>query len=194
MGTFNRSWPRWRVTEVLNSVLDGTLTVTGFSAEGATFTGDVTVTGNVTVYDATETDSLSIQMSSADAKLSSTQNIWLSPAASHIVYVYRSGQNAQFQIYAGTGGDFGQIYHDGNELFINSDTAGDDLVFQTGGSNRLRLQGTSHARFYYPISIPDGSTPPGASSGQAFLYVDSSDGSLKVKFDSGNVKTIATDT
>ena len=43
------------------------------------------------------------------------------------------------------------------------------------------------------LALKDGITAPGIVSGKALLYVDSSDGSLKVKFGSGNVQTIAMD-
>ena len=43
------------------------------------------------------------------------------------------------------------------------------------------------------LALEDGVTAPSTLSGFAQIYVDTSDGSLKVKFDSGNVKTLATD-
>lgn len=43
------------------------------------------------------------------------------------------------------------------------------------------------------IAITDGMTAPSTVSGYAVLYVDSSDGDLKVKFGDGTVKTIVTD-
>jgi len=44
------------------------------------------------------------------------------------------------------------------------------------------------------LGILDGMTAPSTVSGKAFLYVDTSDGDLKVKFGDGTVKTLATDT
>lgn len=43
------------------------------------------------------------------------------------------------------------------------------------------------------LLLEDGVTAPGTVSGLAQIYVDTADGSLKVRFDSGNVKTLATD-
>ena len=43
------------------------------------------------------------------------------------------------------------------------------------------------------VRVTDGITAPGAQSGAATIYVDSADGSLKVVFASGTVKTLATD-
>lgn len=43
------------------------------------------------------------------------------------------------------------------------------------------------------IAITDGMTAPSTVSGYAVLYVDSSDGDLKIKFGDGTVKTIVTD-
>ena len=47
--------------------------------------------------------------------------------------------------------------------------------------------------FQQNISIPDGVTAPTTESGKTFIYVDSVDGDLKVKFGDGTIKTIATD-
>ncbi len=42
------------------------------------------------------------------------------------------------------------------------------------------------------VAIVDGMTAPGATAGKAKIYVDTADGSLKVKFGDGTVKTLAT--
>lgn len=42
------------------------------------------------------------------------------------------------------------------------------------------------------LGIADGIAAPGTVSGRAFIYVDTADGSLKVKFGNGTVKTLAT--
>ena len=57
-------------------------------------------------------------------------------------------------------------------------------------STRNTLGGFADDSFY----IKDGITAPSASSGYAYIYVDSADGDLKVKFGDDTVKTIATDT
>lgn len=44
------------------------------------------------------------------------------------------------------------------------------------------------------LTITDGVSVPDTESGKAFIYVDSADGDLKVKFGDGTVKTITTDT
>lgn len=44
------------------------------------------------------------------------------------------------------------------------------------------------------IALTDGITAPSTLSGTAYIYVDTSDGDLKVKFGDGTVKTIVTDT
>lgn len=56
----------------------------------------------------------------------------------------------------------------------------------TSPSAKLQVAGS--------IAITDGMTAPSTISGYAVIYVDSSDGDLKVKFGDGTVKTIATDT
>lgn len=44
------------------------------------------------------------------------------------------------------------------------------------------------------LSLTDGSTAPSTVAGIAQIYVDTSDGDLKIKFGDGTVKTIVTDT
>ena len=52
------------------------------------------------------------------------------------------------------------------------------------------MGGFAQSSFY----IKDGITAPSTSSGYAYIYVDTADGDLKVKFGDGTVKTLATDT
>lgn len=44
------------------------------------------------------------------------------------------------------------------------------------------------------IALVDGVSAPTAVSGLAFIYVDSADGDLKIRFGDGTTKTIVTDT
>lgn len=44
------------------------------------------------------------------------------------------------------------------------------------------------------LTLVDGVTDPNAETGVAKIYVDSSDGDLKIIFSDGTVKTIVTDT
>jgi hypothetical protein len=44
------------------------------------------------------------------------------------------------------------------------------------------------------MAIVDGITAPATVSGKTFIYVDTADGDLKVKFGDGTIKTISTDT
>jgi hypothetical protein len=53
------------------------------------------------------------------------------------------------------------------------------------------LNGVSYATYF---ELLDGVTGPSAISGRAIVYVDSSDGDLKIRFGNGNIKKIALDT
>lgn len=61
-----------------------------------------------------------------------------------------------------------------------------DVCFTSDAVNAVRTTETG-------ISLKDGVTAPSTVAGFAQIYVDTADGSLKVKFGSGTVKTLATD-
>jgi len=110
----------------------------------------------------------------------------------------------------------------GVQVKVNKNAAGDSggFLFQTSWSGRAEfgclgnddftLKVSPDGSTYYEswvidkdsgdcafkanISLPDGVTAPATVTGQTFLYVDSADGDLKVKFGDGTIKTIATDT
>lgn len=49
-------------------------------------------------------------------------------------------------------------------------------------------------RLEVALGLKDGQTAPATVAGRAFIYVDTADGDLKVKFGDGTIKTIVTDT
>lgn len=92
-------------------------------------------------------------------------------------------------------------YHSRQYLFTlaPSNRSGDFLTFVQGGGNTVsfRLFADSSVRYIEangPLRIPDGITAPTAVSGWAYIYVDSADGDLKVRFGNNVTKTIVTDT
>ena len=67
----------------------------------------------------------------------------------------------------------------------------EDLVQIAAGSlYEWTDAGDAHVR---TLQLDDGVVAPGATVGQAKLYVDTADGDLKVIFGDGTIKTIATD-
>lgn len=68
------------------------------------------------------------------------------------------------------------------------------LINGSGGTVMENPTGTLHARCYGALAVADGITPPATAAGWAYIYVDSGDGDLKVKFGDGTVATIAVDT
>lgn len=78
---------------------------------------------------------------------------------------------------------------DANCFFLDASV---DAIVMGGSSatnSKLTLAGSKGA-----LALTDGITAPSTSAGYAQIYVDTSDGDLKVKFGDGTVKTIATDT
>lgn len=59
----------------------------------------------------------------------------------------------------------------------------------TWSGNPSSYGGASNA-----LNLEDGISAPSTTSGKAFIYVDTSDGDLKIKFGDGTVKTIVADT
>jgi hypothetical protein len=72
-----------------------------------------------------------------------------------------------------------------------SDVANGDVILTDNQVNNSPYYGNS---FDTQLVIQDGIAPPNLLTGFARLYVDATDGDLKIKFGDGTVKTIATDT
>lgn len=71
-----------------------------------------------------------------------------------------------------------------------ADVANGDVILENNYANSAKQYGNA---FVNQIAITDGITAPSTLSGFAQLYVDTSDGDLKVKFGDGTVKTIVVD-
>ena len=123
----------------------------------------------------------------------------------------------QANLTLATGADAGSFLITGNAASNRS------MNFQTGGVNRWLFRANSTAesgsnagsnfvinaraddgsnigdaiflhRATRAFGIADGITAPTAIAGYAFIYVDTADGDLKVRFGDGTTKTLATDT
>ena len=68
-----------------------------------------------------------------------------------------------------------------------------NTVIATGGTFRNTNDGVETGNVEHLV-LTDGATIPVTSAGNTYLYVDSADGDLKVKFGDGTVKTISVDT
>lgn len=95
-----------------------------------------------------------------------------------------------FRIGADTVNRF-QVAADG-KLSWGSGSAGVDTNLYRSEANVLKSDDIFETAGH--LRIADGVTAPGTIAGVAGIYVDTSDGDLKVKFGDGTVKTIVTDT
>lgn len=68
-----------------------------------------------------------------------------------------------------------------------------NTVIATGGTFRNTNDGVETGNIEH-LTLTDGASIPIASAGNTYIYVDSADGDLKVKFGDGTVKTISVDT
>lgn len=94
---------------------------------------------------------------------------------------------------------FGKNNNQGNitNVFTGSFGArmGTDTVFAGDANLVTGLDNQRYdSAFVYKMSLKDGITAPGTNSGHAYIYVDTADGDLKVKFGDGVTKVIAADT
>ncbi len=64
----------------------------------------------------------------------------------------------------------------------------------SNGVSKFIVSNSGYAYALGGLAITDGVTAPSAVSGYAVIYVDTSDGDLKVKFADGVTKTLAVDT
>ena len=78
--------------------------------------------------------------------------------------------------------------------FSASGNQGSVIVKQSSNGLDVNVAANKMLHSNGAISINSSVTAPAAVSGRAILFVDSSDGDLKVRFPNGTVKTIATDT
>ena len=70
-----------------------------------------------------------------------------------------------------------------------------DLQSQISSLQRqLEALKTVEANYFSTIKMVDGVTAPDTINNYCSIYVDTSDGDLKIKFGDGTVKTITTDT
>lgn len=110
-----------------------------------------------------------------------------------------SGHGVRFNV--NSSGDTRAIEFGGSTVAwrIERDSGDSSLYFRFGSSGDRDLvienTGSGDAELFVDgcIHIADGMTAPGTTSGRAKIYVDSSDGDLKIKFGDGTVKTIVTD-
>jgi hypothetical protein len=99
---------------------------------------------------------------------------------------------------------YGYVYNSTNPtIFANGETKG--WRWTCAGGERMRVADGGNVSIGTTtdagklavegeIAVKDGMTAPSATVGFAKLYVDTSDGDLKIIFGDGTVKTIATDT
>lgn len=109
-------------------------------------------------------------------KLRSASNDALTDVSADATIGLKKGDTIKFKSNGGA-------YTDADINALSKDSS--DIV-TAGGAAGLKTTG--------PLILVDGITAPSTISGVAQLYVDTSDGDLKIKFGDGTVKTITVDT
>jgi len=119
------------------------------------------------------------------------------PAVGWKLYVYEVGTSTPKSTYSDS------ILSVLNAHPIVLDALGMASVYYAGSARLLMTDEADVTKWNEPrvnsaeavyLSLKDGITPPSSVVGEAYIYVDSADGDLKVKFGDGTVKTIVTDT
>ena len=129
------------------------------------------------------------------------RGLWLKSDYNSLTNISSESNTSEGIRMEGTGNVVDGVYFDNNttrDIYFKSSTDSavknirsdlSALVFFDGGTNS-HISSVLSDR----LEITDGITAPTPNTGMAVLYVDSADGDLKVKFNDGTVKTIATDT
>ena len=97
----------------------------------------------------------------------------------------------QFAFRLSTGGSYFRLYDTGQTDYIQFAHDGTDANITTANTAQVTVDNNVNLAGH--IAIVDGETAPTQISGRAIIYVDSSDGDLKVKFGDGHVAVLAAD-
>ena len=167
-----------------------TSTFTNKTYSGGTISG--TFTGNLDV--------------SGTGKIGTYLGVGITPNSAIATYVDQNGKADGLRVVnVGAGSVAASVACDANNAYFGTSSA-HDLKLMTAGSPKMTilnstsnvLIGTttdtnSKCTIEGALALKDGITAPATSAGYAQIYVDTSDGDLKVKFGDGTVKTITTD-
>lgn len=152
--------------------------------------GQSSIQGVITSYStATEIGNISVKSGPAVTSKLQLEPIPDSSSQAHIELFRNTNTSGTrvFNIFAGNGTGT-------NTVAINAAT-GDIIALGTVSANAASGFGSgAELEVAGSLAIMDSVTAPTTASGWAFIYVDSADGDLKVKFGDGTVKVLAADT
>jgi hypothetical protein len=116
----------------------------------------------------------------------------------------REGDDSALAPLAALTGSFGATAADGGTIRIPNggtihgrnaaNSANIEMLALTGGNLIALGSDAVYIAASGGMSLIDGISAPSTSAGRAWIYVDTADGDLKVKFGDGVTKTLATDT
>ena len=119
-------------------------------------------------------------------------------------FITFTDENGNVAGFLGGTATAGELLLQGNQQLRLDVSGGGDLVLddtinvirpESSGGAQIGAIGNEISFVIQNVAaLTDGISAPATVSGLAQLYVDTSDGDLKVKFGDGTVKTIATDT
>jgi hypothetical protein len=112
--------------------------------------------------------------------------------ANVLVYATRAGE--AYLVARDSANDAEAVFGANSANIVMGARTNDPAHIVTNNTNRVKILANGTTEFLLALGMTDGITAPTTKGGIAYLYVDTADGDLKVKFGDGTVKTLATDT
>jgi hypothetical protein len=134
----------------------GQASATDFRVSPSGSTTDFVFRGglDVLVQDSTNVENLKLAVTTTEATISSTQHIYLTPGASHDVFIFDSGSTAGLRVYDSTGVDYLRIFDDGSRTTLRN--YNNPIAFEpqrTAAGQRQAQMGDGYFYLYNAVQL-----------------------------------------